>query len=306
MKSDWRRETMRRYAKFITAGMTVAMFAMVSLTGCATEEEKEAAKQYQAEAENYKKGNSYKKALEAMEKALEQTPKDKELQEAVEKTREESEKMQPYNETMEAAIKAIEADDAKALDELQESDAGRELAELAKETGSYIYMPEGGTDGKGIGFYTFTDCDCDQWYYGDYSQGKREGNGIWYYASSRTEDGSLYKEVYNGAWSGDAPNGEGHQLVVLGDKVDTDQNFQVKNGLFYGTYDIKDKLEDGTEVSGKYELKDGKYVTISDEELESNNFVVPEEAHLAIAFLYDEAGELKSCTMVYAEDGLNT
>ena len=91
-------------------------------------------------------------------------------------------------------------------------------------------------------------------------------------------------------------------MVVLGDKVDTDQNFQVKNGLFYGTYDIKDKLEDGTEVSGKYELKDGKYVTISDEELESNNFVVPEEAHLAIAFLYNEAGELKSCTMVYAED----
>ncbi|MFG6382726.1 MAG: hypothetical protein K1V96_00510, partial [Lachnospiraceae bacterium] len=57
-----------------------------------------------------------------------------------------------------------------------------------------------------------------------------------------------------------------------------------------------------TEVSGKYKLKKGKYVTISDEELEKNNFVVPKEPHLAIAFLYDEAGELRSCTMVYAED----
>ena len=40
----------------------------------------------------------------------------------------------------------------------------------------------------------------------------------------------------------------------------------------------------------------------ADEELEQNNFVVPAEPHLAIAFLYNEAGEIKSCTMVYAED----
>lgn len=293
---------MKKNTKFLTAGLTVGMFAMICLTGCATEEQKEAAKQYQAEAETYVEGNNYEKAQEAMEKALEQTPKDKDLQAAAEELNKKAEEMKPYSETMEAAIKAIEADDAKALDELQESQAGRDLAELAKETGSYIYLPSGGTSGKGIGFYTFPDCECDQWYYGDYDQGKREGSGIWYYASSHTEDGSLYKEVYNGQWSGDAPNGEGHQLIVLGDKVDTDQDFQVKNGLFEGSYEIKDKLEDGTEVSGKYELKDGKYVTISDEELEKNNFVVPEEAHLAIAFLYNEAGELKSCTMVYAED----
>ncbi|MCI8484280.1 MAG: hypothetical protein HFH41_08065 [Lachnospiraceae bacterium] len=293
---------MKKNTKFLTAGLTVGMFAMICLTGCATEEQKEAAKQYQAEADTYVEGNNYEKAQEAMEKALEQTPKDKELQAAAEELNKKAEEMKPYNETMEAAIKAIEADDAKALDELQESQAGRDLAELAKETGSYIYLPSGGTSGKGIGFYTFKDCECDQWYYGDYDQGKREGNGIWYYASSHTEDGNLYKEVYNGQWSGDAPNGKGHQLIVLGDKVDTDQDFQVKNGLFEGSYEIKDKLEDGTEVSGKYELKEGKYVTISDEELEKNNFVVPEEAHLAIAFLYNEAGELKSCTMVYAED----
>ena len=61
-------------------------------------------------------------------------------------------------------------------------------------------------------------------------------------------------------------------------------------------------MEDGTEVSGTYQLKKGKYVTISDEELEANNFVVPEKPHLAIAFLYNEAGEIKSCTMVYAKD----
>lgn len=293
---------MKRHTKFITMGIMTAMTAMVFLTGCTTEEQKEAAKKYQAQADTYVEGNSYAKAQEAMQKALEQTPKDKELQAAADELDKKAEEMKSYNETMEAAIKAIEADDAKALDELQESDAGQALAEMVGDGGSYIYLPEGGTSGKGIGFYTFDDCDCDQWYYGDYEQGKREGNGIWYYASTHTEDGSLYKEVYEGAWSEDAPNGKGHQTIVLGDTVDTDQDFKVKNGLFYGTYKIKDKLEDGTEVSGKYKLKKGKYVTISDEELEANNFVVPDEPHLAIAFLYDEAGEIKSCTMVYAED----
>ncbi|EOT27476.1 hypothetical protein C805_01584 [Eubacterium sp. 14-2] len=295
---------MKRHTKFVTAGMTAAMLTVFCLTGCGgpTEEQKQAAEKYRSEAETWLEGNNYTKAQEAMEKALEQIPEDEELQAAAEEINKKAEEMKGYNETMEAARAAMEADDAAALDALQESEAGQALVKMAKDTGSYIYLPEGGTSGTGIGFYTFDDCDCDQWYYGDYQEGRREGNGIWYYASSRTEDGSLYKEVYNGQWSQDAPNGKGHQLIALGDTVDTDQDFDVENGLFYGTYDVKDTLEDGTEVTGKYELQNGKYVTISDEELEANNFVVPEEPHLAIAFLYNEAGEIKSCTMVYTED----
>lgn len=295
---------MRKHTKFMAAGMASALVLAVSLTGCGgpTEEQKQAAEQYKAEAEAYMKGNEYTKAQKAMEQALEQTPEDEELLAAAEELNRKAEEMEGYNKTMEAARKAIEADDAAALDKLQESPEGQALVKMAKETGTYIYFPEGGDSGTGIGFYTFDGCDCDQWYYGDYKEGKREGNGIWYYASSHTEDKSLYKEVYTGQWSGDAPNGKGHQLVALGDTVDTDQDFDVENGLFYGTYKIKDTLEDGTKVSGKYKLKAGKYVTISDEELKENNFEVPDQPHLAIAFLYDKEGEIKSCTMVYAED----
>lgn len=295
---------MRKRTNFVAVGMASAMVMAVCLTGCGgpTEEQKQAAEKYKAEAETYMEGNEYAKAQKAMEQALEQTPEDEGLLAAAEELNQKAEEMKGYNETMEAAKEAIEADDAAALDQLQESEEGQALAKMAKEAGSYIYLPEGGNTGTGIGFYTFEGCDCDQWYYGDYKEGKREGEGVWYYASSHTEDQSLYKEVYTGQWSGDAPNGKGHQLVALGDTVDTDQDFKVKNGLFYGTYKIKDTLEDGTKVSGKYKLKAGKYVTISDEELEANNFVVPDQPHLAIAFLYNEEGEVKSCTMVYAED----
>lgn len=285
----------------IAAGI-LAVFAMMFLTGCTKEEQREAADQYQQQAEYYTEGNSYFEAQKAMNQALEQTPKDKELQEAAEKINQEAAKMRQYNETMAAAMEAIEKDDAKALDELQMSREGKELAKMAEETGNYVYLPDGGASGKGIGIYVFDNCDCRQWYYGDYMEGKREGSGIWYYVSSHTQDGSLYKEVYDGQWSQDVPNGKGHQLIALGDTVDTDQKFKVKNGLFYGKYKIKDTLEDGTVVTGKYRLKKGKYVTISDEELIANNFEVPGEPHLAIAFLYNESGDLKSCKMVYAED----
>lgn len=294
---------MTRHTKLVAAGMTVAI-AAICLTGCGgpTKEQKEAAEKYKTEADAYMENEDYAKAQESMKKALEQLPEDEALQAAAEELDQKAEEIKQYHLIMEAAMTAIDEDDAAALDALQESEEGQALVEKAKDTGSYIYFPEGGTSGTGVGFYTFDDCECDQWYFGDYVDGKREGNGIWYYVSSHTEDGSLYKEVYDGQWKGDVPHGRGHQLISLGDTIDTDQDFKVKKGLFYGTYEIKDTLEDGTAVTGTYKLKKGKYVTISDEELEANNFVVPEEPHLAIAFLYNEAGKIKSCTMVYAED----
>ncbi len=268
----------------------------------AREAAQKAAEEYRAQAQKLLEEGKYDEAQEAMGKALEQTPEDEELAAASEELNQKAEEMKGYNATMEAALAAIQEDDAEALDQLQDSEEGKALEAMAEGEGSYLYFPEGGsgTDGKGIGFYVFEDCSL--WYYGDYVNGKREGKGIWYYTSSHTEDGSLYKEVYQGDWKEDAPNGKGHQYIALGDKVDTDKRFKVKDGLFYGAYKIKDKLEDGTEVSGKYKLKKGKYVTISDEELEQNNFVVPEEPHLAIAFLYDGKGNVRSCTMIYAED----
>lgn len=259
-----------------------------------------AAEEFRAQANAYMEEGKYSEAQEAIEKAVAQTPEDEALAAEAESLNQKAEEMKGYNATMEAAMAAIEADDAESLDKLQDSEEGKALEAMAEQEGSYIYFPEGEGNGKGIGFYTFE--DCDQWYYGDYVDGKREGEGIWYYTSSHTEDGSLYKEVYDGQWKKDAPNGKGRQLIVLGDKVDTNKKFKVKNGLFWGTYKIKDTLEDGTKVTGTYKLKKGKYVTIPDEELEKNNFMVPEEPHLAIAFLYDDKGNVKSCTMIYAED----
>lgn len=316
---------MERHGRICMAGVFLA-FAMVVLTGCTTEENVVADKRQQQAEYDAEKDVSDGDGSPGWE--TEQSPKDKELQVAVEeenrKAAENAETMDaaqedvspaeqdnpelsredPYHVLMEAVRMAIEADDAKTLHDLQESEEAKSLAASVRDGEHYIYFPDGGDSGsgRGIGYYTFPECSCKQWYCGDYKDGRREGKGIWYYVSNNTEDGSLYKEVYDGDWSNDAPNGKGRQVIAQGDKVDTDKKFKVKDGLFYGTYKVKDKLEDGTVVRGKYKLKKGKYVTISDEELEANHFAVPEEPHLAIAFLYDDGGAVKSCSMVYAQD----
>lgn len=283
----------------IAVAFAFMAFAMIFLTGCTTEEHTEAAKESQSLAEHDAEKSGYEVSGDTPGQEPRQIPKEEDLSEA---NNQKSAKEDPYRPLMEAAIDAIEADDAQALHDLQESEDAKALSAKVRDGEHYIYFPAGGTSGKGIGFYTFKECSCKQWYYGDYKDGQRQGKGTWYYVSSNTKDGSLYREVYDGDWKEDAPNGTGRQLTARGDNVDTDKKFKVKNGLFYGTYKIKDKLEDGTVVRGKYKLKKGKYVSISDEELTANNFEVPKGAHLAIAFLYDEEGTVKSCSMVYAKD----
>lgn len=290
---------MERRVRMALTGVLVT-FAMISATGCTTEKQREAAKETQQQTMQDAKDNGPDGEMQTCHQEPEQTPEDKNNQDSEEDAKKAEEKNR-YRPLMEAAIEAIERDDAQKLFEIQESEEAKELALFVRDGEHYIYFPEEG-DSKGIGLYTFQECSCRQWYYGDYKDGEREGTGIWYYVSNSTEDGSLYKEVYDGSWSKDAPNGKGRQIIALGDSVDTDKKFKVKNGLFYGTYKIKEKLSDGTVVRGRYKLKKGKYVTIPDEELAENNFAVPEEPHLAIAFLYDENGVARSCSMVYAED----
>ncbi len=96
---------MRKHTKFMAAGMASALVLAVSLTGCGgpTEEQKQAAEQYKAEAEAYMEGNEYTKAQKAMEQALEQMPEDEGLLAAAEELNRKAEEMEGYNKTMEAA-----------------------------------------------------------------------------------------------------------------------------------------------------------------------------------------------------------
>lgn len=300
---------MERHGRIAMAGV-LAAFAVIVLTGCTAEKEaavKESGLQeeYDAEEKNSVKeeGAEEEPGRPAQDAESKDAQREEEgAEEGSGRPAQDAELEDAYQTLMEAAIEAIEADDAEALCELQESEEAKALGTSVRNGEHYVYFPDGEDSGQGIGYYTFEECSCRQWYYGSYEKGQREGKGKWYYVSGSTSDGSIYKEVYHGGWKDDVPNGKGRLAAASGDQVTANKKFRVKNGLFYGTYTIKDTLEDGTKVRGKYRLKKGKYVTIPDEELEAKRFVVPQEAHLAIAFLYDEAGKARSCSMIYAED----
>ena len=171
---------MKNRKKFVVIGIIAILAVAIGITVYQTEKQKaaeraaeakrieeeekareaaqKAAEEFRAQANAYMEEGKYSEAQEAIEKAVAQTPEDEGLAAEAETLNQKAEEMKGYNATMEAAIEAIEADDAKSLDELQDSEEGKALEAMAEQEGSYIYFPEGEGNGKGIGFYTFEDC----------------------------------------------------------------------------------------------------------------------------------------------------
>ena len=90
----------------------------------AREAAQKAAEEYRAQAQKLLEEGKYDEAQEAMGKALEQTPEDEALAAESEELNQKAEEMKGYNATMEAALAAIQEDDAEALDQRRREGAG--------------------------------------------------------------------------------------------------------------------------------------------------------------------------------------
>ena len=110
--------SMKKQSRMIPTAMFAAVCAMIFLTSCTTQDQKEAANDYQQSADQSTQEDT-------------NDQKDKELQETADQSDEEDEQMESYNKTMKKAIKAIKKDDAKALDKLQDSKEGRKRRQLS-------------------------------------------------------------------------------------------------------------------------------------------------------------------------------
>lgn len=87
------------------------------------------------------------------------------------------------------------------------------LSSELKGTNQYYYMGDvngnGSPEGKGLAIY-----EGNSYYYGDWSDGKRNGEGIWFkfYIGQSDKDNAMGKYMahsYSGQWAGDLPNGQG-------------------------------------------------------------------------------------------------
>lgn len=87
------------------------------------------------------------------------------------------------------------------------------------DANSFYYYGErssaGQPDGTGIACYAD-----NAYYYGEWSNGKREGNGKWvrfyvYYDDDTTSDRAYREHMYAGEWKNDLPDGEGQEHYEL-------------------------------------------------------------------------------------------
>lgn len=118
------------------------------------------------------------------------------------------------------------------VDGSKEADAVRDIL-IAHDKTSYIYIPDddGTHTGTGVGIYLWGD-DSYYFYYGDFTDGSREGNGCIFktflYWGTTTY-------VFTGEWKEDTPNGYGN-VYTKNDLNGTIKNYygELINGLWNG------------------------------------------------------------------------
>lgn len=145
---------------------------------------------------------------------------------------------------LEALIPYFTAGEQEALAGLVRDESYEKLSAAATEVGIYTGETTDGATGVGIAVYPD-----NRYYYGDWADGHRAGNGKWL---SVWDDSS---EMYDGAWSADKPNGDGTitKLSEPGD-LQAGQTTSVKtvvegaflDGLYNGQIHEMWSMNDGT------------------------------------------------------------
>ena len=137
------------------------------------------------------------------------------------------------------------------------------LAEQEKK--SFIYIPDddGSHTGTGVGIYLFDNEFNDvnyYFYYGDFVNGIRDGNGSIFKKIDYT-----YKYIFTGKWQNDAPNGTGYVYF------DTDYdsitvNGELVDGLWNGYTSYKWNVYDTNEYDLSFNAVNGIPDEVSDKE----------------------------------------
>lgn len=143
-----------------------------------------------------------------------------------------------------------EAKNMEAVEDLAYLPRYRAASEKLNGTTKYYYF--GDTDGdkrpNGMGLAMYAD---NQYYYGEWKNGARSGNGMWikYYVydqNANAKDSIYLQHSYSGTWANDLPNGEGAEHYDFIDEnlevnVGYNRNFigNFKNGLYHGEIYIK-------------------------------------------------------------------
>lgn len=132
-----------------------------------------------------------------------------------------------------------------AVDDLMELEWYQKMSDSLTGKNTFYYYgtrnQNGMPDGVGIAVY-----EGNQYYYGEWENGKRNGTGKWiekyvYEEDDTTSDRAYRLHLYQGEWKNDKPNGEGQEHFELDMTQASDEERYIQNVI--GTF--KDGCYDG-------------------------------------------------------------
>lgn len=161
----------------------------------------------------------------------------------------------------------------KALDDLTGLDRFKAMSWKLRGTRDFYYYggtnASGQSDGEGIAVYAD-----NQYYYGDWSNGVRSGNGTWiHYHMNHTENKKdLYTyHQYTGSWKNDLPDGEGsehydYKMELLKENTGYNTNLigSYAAGLVHGEFYITNIYSDKNTKEWYAEAQNGSWVYQND------------------------------------------
>lgn len=162
----------------------------------------------------------------------------------------------------EAQLKELSAywssDNMAAVRDLTHLERFEAMSYKLSGTNDFFYYGETNGDGKpnGTGLAVYGD---DQYYYGQWANGVRSGNGTWISFYPKYSQYVVTEHLYTGQWADDLPNGQGqeHYDYNYDEMNEADYYLQnaigeFKNGLYNGEMYVitVDKNDDTTEWEG--------------------------------------------------------
>lgn len=154
-----------------------------------------------------------------------------------------------------------------ALDDLAVLDRFRAMSAQLKGSKDYLYAGDKDASGQpsGTGIAVYAD---NQYYYGEWKNGKREGNGTWihyHFHAGKTSDIYTYHQ-YTGSFAGDLPDGEGSEHYdfntellkkntrYIGNRIGTYRKGLIDGEFYLTTIDSTGNMEEftGTATAGSW------------------------------------------------------
>lgn len=159
-----------------------------------------------------------------------------------------------------------------AVDYLIRMGKYRYLSQMLSGTNDYFYVgeenEEGLPHGKGLMAYAG-----NAYYYGDFVNGKRSGEGFWYQVFDKEgnyckENNGIYGHSYRGEWKDDLPFGIGQEhldidIHYLKKRIVTNVLGTFAGGYYNGTQDITTLEKEEGIISWRGTAFNGTWVTIN-------------------------------------------